>query len=146
NVTPLTATQLQQTAIAALQRLSLVGVAPDVIRQLSSVTFVLGNLPDGDLGLANVATHTVIIDTTAQGYGWFVDATPLKDEEFNAQGIALAGSPAAGRMDLLTVVLHEMGHMVGWDDLDPATAGNALMNGVLGTGVRRTQDLTTVFG
>src|SRR5262249_23746644 len=141
NVTPLTASQLQQTATAALDRLSLAGVAPDIVRQLSTVTFTLGNLSGGELGLADVASHTGIIDSTAAGYGWFVDATPLRDEEFDANGIAVAGGPAVGRMDLLTVVLHELGHIYGWGDLDPATAGNQLMNGMLGTGTRRTQDL-----
>src|SRR5581483_9838743 len=47
-----------------------------------------------------------------------------------------AGSPAAGRMDLLTVVMHELGHVIGLDSRfggDPAD----LMAAYLGAGDRR---------
>ena len=39
------------------------------------------------------------------------------------------------RIDLLTVVEHELGHMVGLKDLNAPT--DDLMSGVLGIGVRR---------
>ena len=51
-----------------------------------------------------------------------------------ANGVAKPGSAAANRMDLLTVVLHEMGHFDGWTELDPATHPDALMALTLGTG------------
>lgn len=38
-------------------------------------------------------------------------------------------------VDLLSVVEHEMGHVLGLDDLDILSAG--LMSGHLGTGIRR---------
>jgi hypothetical protein len=44
------------------------------------------------------------------------------------------GSPAAGRVDLLTVLEHELGHVIGLPD--DAKAGD-LMNITLGIGVRR---------
>src|SRR5205814_141731 len=79
-------------------------------------------------------------DADAAGYGWFVDPTPADDSEFavpTAFGLgAGAGSPAAGRMDLLTVVMHELGHVIGLDSHsggDPAD----LMAAYLGTGDRR---------
>ena len=40
-------------------------------------------------------------------------------------------------MDLLTVVEHELGHVLGLDDVDPSAAGHVLMTETLGTGVRR---------
>ena len=43
---------------------------------------------------------------------------------------------AVDRVDLLTVVEHELGHIAGLDDLDASIAG--LMHGQLATGVRRT--------
>jgi hypothetical protein len=73
------------------------------------------------------------VDVTAAGYGWFVDPTPADDSEF---GLGMAGSPAAGRMDLLTVVMHELGHVIGLEsryDGDPSD----LMYVYLGTGTRR---------
>jgi hypothetical protein len=44
-------------------------------------------------------------------------------------------SPAFGRMDLLTVVMHELGHVLGFADLDP-NAGE-LMSETLDAGTRR---------
>jgi hypothetical protein len=43
-------------------------------------------------------------------------------------------------MDLLTVVMHEMGHVLGFEDSDP-NAG-ALMSGTLDAGTRRLSDST----
>jgi hypothetical protein len=92
---------------------------------------------DGDLlGLAVQKTGTILIDDDAAGHGWFVDSTPALDEEFSG-GVALAGGPAAGRMDLLTALLHEAGHLAGLGDLDPAIYPDALMAGTLPAGVRR---------
>ena len=93
---------------------------------------MVGQLPAGYLGLSNVATVQVEISADAAGYGWFVDANP-------------SDQVPANRMDLLTVVLHEMGHFDGWTELDPATHPDALMALTLGTGQRRTQDIDAVF-
>ena len=46
---------------------------------------------------------------------------------------------AADRIDLLTVVAHELGHIAGFDDLGAVT--DELMSGVLGVGVRRNPSL-----
>jgi hypothetical protein len=59
--------------------------------------------------------------------------------------MALAGSPAASGIDLLTTVLHEMAHIAGRVDLDPAQANDGLMSEVLGAGHRRVQALDQVF-
>jgi hypothetical protein len=72
----------------------------------------------------------VRLDATAAGFGWFVDPTPANDSEF------ASGKPPAG-MDLLTVVMHELGHEVGLLDLDPATHPGDLMAQTLPPGVRR---------
>jgi hypothetical protein len=57
--------------------------------------------------------------------------------------VAPVGSPAAGHEDLLTVVLHEMGHLAGWPDASGSAGG--LMNGTLGVGMRRTDALDAIF-
>ncbi len=67
------------------------------------------------LRLAVTAGNTILVDANAAGYGWYVGTT---DEAFVATGAegvlaALADSEAADRMDLLTVVMHEMGHLLG---------------------------------
>ena len=67
-----------------------------------------------------------------------MDPNLLQDQLF-VNGIAQPGSPAAARMDLLTVVLHEMGQVDDWTELDPPTNPDALMALTLGTGQRRIQ-------
>ena len=58
---------------------------------------------------------------------------------------APAGSPAAGHEDLLTTVLHEMGHLAGQADVANATTGSNLMDAVLPLGTRRLDALDVVF-
>jgi hypothetical protein len=96
-----------------------------------------------DLTLGRAVEDTVLIDVDAAGYGWYVDTTPADDVEFGLtpgelELMAAGTSPALGRMDLLTVVMHELGHVLGYDDLDPSVG--ALMSGSLDAGVRRLVD------
>jgi hypothetical protein len=53
---------------------------------------------------------------------------------------AAQGSPAGGRMDLLTVVMHELGHIIGHDDIPSADAPHTLMADELPLGVRHTPE------
>src|SRR5205085_2822207 len=46
-------------------------------------------------------------------------------------------SPAFGRIDLLTVVEHELGHVLGLSDLDPLAVPHDLLTETLTAGVRR---------
>ncbi len=64
----------------------------------------------------------------------------MPDEEF-AAGAAYPDSPAAGREDLLTVVLHERGHITGLPD----DSGPDLMLETLPIGTRRTDALNAAF-
>jgi hypothetical protein len=85
---------------------------------------------------------TVLIDDNGAGYGWYIDAAPGDEEGFVQLiegGIATAelNSLNAGGMDLLTVVLHELGHTLGLADLDPQLRPHELMTAVLSPGVRR---------
>src|SRR4051812_7427265 len=82
------------------------------------------------------------LDATASGAGWYVDPTPAEDSEFavsigGTEHSAGPDSPAAGRIDLLTVVMHEMGHVLGLDDLDVQATPHDLMTVSLAPGIRR---------
>ena len=94
----------------------------------------------GGVTLGTYADGVITLDDDAAGHGWFVDPTPGLSEEFSAIGSeaifrALAGGSADGRIDLFTVLAHEMGHGLGLDDVggDP----ERLMTGVLPVGARR---------
>jgi hypothetical protein len=142
---PLGADQLQSAVAGALARLSAAGADPGLVQSLGAAQFTVGALPDGVLGETDVAGRQVVLSADGAGHGWFVDGTPLADEEFapGAPGsplVALPNPPAAGREDLLTAVLHEMGHLAGSPD-----GGTGLMAGALGLGTRNLGALDQVF-
>ena len=108
--------------------------------QFDGVEFRIADLDDARLGLT---LGTVIwIDVDAAGHGWFVDASPADDVEFSRVGQdgelwAADGSPAGGAMDLLTVVGHELGHVLGLDDHVHSEHAGDIMAAALDTGARR---------
>lgn len=118
---PVPAAELSPIVQAALTRLSADGIDAATLARLSATAVTLSPLPAGTLGLADPTANRIVLDDNGAGYGWFVDPTPLQDEEFAADGSALTGSAAAGHEDLLTAVLHEMGHIAGL--LDDGTTG-----------------------
>jgi hypothetical protein len=83
------------------------------------------------LGLAS--GHTLWLDANAAGRGWFYP-TPFDDAEFTTP----AGHPRSGsqgeqdRMDLLTALAHELGHLLGRDH-----EADGLMAQTLTAGTRR---------
>ncbi len=83
--------------------------------------------------------HVHDLTSTEVGAGFY--GTPPGVLEVGYRGRAAAGSPLLGQLDLLSTVLHELGHELGvnslnlgpgWD-FDPQFVG-----GVTGSGVRRT--------
>lgn len=79
------------------------------------------------------------LDSDAATTGWYIDATPESDAEFAGEGRRKAkpGSPGEHRMDLLTTVMHELGHQFGLGDLYDRSARGKLMYGYLIPGERR---------
>ncbi|HEX6984152.1 MAG TPA: Calx-beta domain-containing protein, partial [Planctomycetaceae bacterium] len=133
-------TQAQVAALAkeAARRLAAAGASAADLAKLATVTIAVADLPGTYLGQARPGS--VVIDVNAGGHGWFVDATPDRDEEFarGTDGVYRAVAPQAkGRIDLLTVLTHELAHQLGFRDLDPATSPNSLMTATLGKSVRR---------
>ncbi|MDR2188408.1 MAG: matrixin family metalloprotease [Azonexus sp.] len=74
-------------------------------------------------GLATAQTlgNQITLDTTAAGYTWYIDPTPFDNtDDFLPTADptiwqAKPGTEAVGKMDLLSVLLHEYGHVLGLD-------------------------------
>ena len=82
----------------------------------------------------------ITLDQNAAGHGWYIDPTPLDNSDnylptsnptvFKAK----AGSAADGKMDMLSVLLHEYGHALG---LEHSGNGADFMAASLQPGVRK---------
>ena len=77
---------------------------------------VFADLPGNAVG--QTIGNTITLDINAAGHGWFIDPTPGVNEEYVAtsnpnEWVARVGSEASGKMDLLTVLTHEAGHVLG---------------------------------
>jgi cyclophilin family peptidyl-prolyl cis-trans isomerase len=134
---PLQASQLQPLVTAAIARWTAAGAPAAVTAAMAQAQVVITTLPAGILG--ETFGHTIDIDPTADGYGWFIDPTPNQNGTFSAtatsQGYTAVNPAAADSIDLLTVVEHELGHVAGLSDL--VAASPDIMNGQLGVGLRR---------
>jgi glucose/arabinose dehydrogenase len=107
----LTAAQLKPILAEAVARWESIIVSPEAKRRLDAVRLDIADLPKNTLGMSS--GNVVFIDINAAGHGWFVDQTPWEDSEFVS---SLKKSPAKDRVDLLSVVEHELGHILGFSD------------------------------
>ncbi|OIR01051.1 matrixin [mine drainage metagenome] len=104
---------------------------------LNSISVTVANLPNAAVG-QTVGT-AITLDTTAAGNGWYIDPNPAANTDFLPTSnpnvwIAAPGSAAAGKMDMLSVLLHEYGHALG---LDHSANPNDFMAPDLQPGERR---------
>ncbi len=136
----LTLEQLQPIAAEAIARWTSVETDPAIADALASAEFQIEDLSGATLGLESAGI--IRIDEGAAGYGWFIDASGAVDDEFSTSVVetefqAEPAGPAAERMDLLTVVTHELGHVLRLTDLGVVEHPHDLMTGSLPAGVRR---------
>ncbi len=89
--------------------------------------------------LSNTVRNTIYVDVNAASYGWFIDNTPTESSEFYESGThALRPVPWGSdewKVDLWTVILHEIGHVLGYDHEE-----SGLMHESLAPGVRYLPD------
>jgi hypothetical protein len=123
--------------------LAAAGASAAQLAMLNLVSFQIVDFAGAQLGSAGAGV--VQIDINGAGWGYFVDNSPQDDSEFAllaaGGGLRAAEDSAAyGRIDLFSVVVHELGHILGHDHGDE----DGLMGATLETGVRHT-DLDALF-
>jgi carbonic anhydrase len=97
-------TELQTTVVGALQLLEDSGVDSSVIDRLAAAEYRVTDLPGDLLGWTDRLNHRVWVDANAAGRGWNPGTSSTTQE---SEGY-----------DLLSAVLHEMGHLDGLQHQD----------------------------
>ncbi len=97
DVQSLTQAELCAVVDEAIDLWSATGLSGGALARLNRATFEIADLPGGQLG--NSTLLRITIDHNGAGYGWSSDVS--------------ADAPAPGQMDLLTAVMHELGHVLG---------------------------------
>lgn len=121
----LTGTELQPVVDAAIEHWRNTPLTTKQRRALENLTVSVGNLRPGRLGEATGTS--VLFDDNAAGFGWYVDQTPMD----------LTDDVVGARVDLMTVVLHEIGHVIGHNDTYRRAEQSDIMYGYLEPGERR---------
>ena len=125
---PLTDSELQTRVAVARELWARSGLSREQSQLLERIRFEVGELGGWKLGESTPGFAR--LDRNACGYGWFV--APARFANVDSE----SGVPQ-GRIDLLSALVHEMGHQLGLaDDYRPSQQGD-VMYGVLNPGVRR---------
>ncbi|HEX8126840.1 MAG TPA: Ig-like domain-containing protein [Allosphingosinicella sp.] len=124
---------------AAIQRWAAAGATAEQIAAMREVRVSVSDM--GGLLLGESGAGTIVVDSDAAGWRWFVDSTPGDDSEYRGSGSKLSAADPNGlagtRIDLLTVLTHELGHQIGLSDLSALGSRDELMYGTIAAGERR---------
>ena len=139
----LTQATLEKLAAQAISRWEASGLTPAQKQRLQALRFELSDL--NTLHLGQASGDLIQISRTAAGNAWFIDETPSDDAEFerrtgfqpvSADNGLKVRSTIQG-VDLLTTIMHEMGHTLGLPDRYDLRSRRSIMYGHLSTGERR---------
>ena len=119
SVLKLSAKDLSQAVGLATQQWAISGITQNEIERLGQVQVEVADLsPSPYLGMSS--ENRILIDDDAAGWGWSFDTD--MNATSNVQG---ATRPS---MDLLTAVLHELGHQLGFEDDHDSSDDDTLMD------------------
>ena len=120
----LTTDELSPVVETAIGLWATTGISDSDVSRLESIAVSIADLSGSTLALTT--TGSIVIDIDAAGYGWYTEDL---NSEFGIQNSEVAES----RVDLLTVVSHELGHVLGLGH----DASDDVMEPLLPLGVRR---------
>jgi hypothetical protein len=132
--------QLDRAVAEAISTWTASGLTDDQIATLRALVFEVADLSGQHLGEAHAGR--IRVDRDAGGDGWFVEddareEAPFRNEVSATRRYTDPTAAPAGRMDLFTAILHEMGHALGLDDTYSGSDRDKLMYGFLTKGERR---------
>lgn len=131
-----TVAQLQPVIQAAINDWAAVGLDAAHMQMLEQAPIQIAPL---DIAMAQTLGTQISVDPTAKGLTWYVDPAPTSNAAFptsTSSGLqATSGTAAAQGVDLVTVMAHEYGHILGLPD--QTTQPTDIMYQSLGVGVRR---------
>ncbi|MBI4751529.1 MAG: DUF11 domain-containing protein [Acidobacteria bacterium] len=142
-VRQVTQEELDTLKAAAISRWTTADIPAAVLEKMRNVTVSLGDLPIGIIAINDL--QSIVVDYSAAGYGWFVDSSPLGDEEFQRVGssqlyVARPNTPAFRKADLLTVIMRQLGHIAGLKVLRGDRFKDQLMANMFFESIRRLPD------
>ena len=131
-IDPLSINQVVNAAYARWA--AALGVSANTLKIALNLSFLVTDLGGSTLG--ELDGHLVRLDDNAAGNGWYVDTTPMSNGEYrrNKGSLSVLSGPASQGIDLLTTVMHEIGHALGLSD---NTTPTSIMDDTLGLGTRR---------
>ncbi|HKX90517.1 MAG TPA: SdrD B-like domain-containing protein, partial [Sphingopyxis sp.] len=133
----LTKAELDWLVEAAIQRWIAAGATEEQVAAMRATEIGVSDL--GGLYIGTSSPGLIILDDNAAGHNWFLDTTPDADEEYSLQNGELRADPstiAGNRVDLLTAIMHELGHQIGLEDEFGAEDNGSLMYGFVNPGER----------
>jgi hypothetical protein len=107
-------------------------IDPTAAAKLNQVEVIIDDLPGSVLGLGEFGYPTIWLDRDAASYGWRLGSYESS-----------LGQSTTGRVDLLSVVTHELGHVLNLPDLDATLYPTHVMAGILPVGASRVERIAS---